>query len=81
MLTFEDEFQLQAMATRQQPPTNENKNNVSKIETENKMLNNIFQQVFSEKQLKQRVISIKFWTTFIIGKCFLIEETTSYDNA
>ena len=40
---------LQAMATRQQPPTNQNKNIVSKIETENKMLNNIFQQVFSEK--------------------------------
>ena len=57
---------LQAMATRQQPPTNQNKNIVSKIETENKMLNNIFQQVFSEKQLKQRVISIKFWITFIL---------------
>ena len=60
-------IRLQAMATRQQPPTNQNKNIVSKIETENKMLNNIFQQVFSEKQLKQRVISIKFWITFIIN--------------
>ena len=37
------------MATWQQPPTNQNKNIVSKIETENKMLNNIFQQVFSKK--------------------------------
>ena len=55
------------MATRQQPPTNQNKNIVSKIETENKMLNNIFQQVFSEKHLKQRVIYIKFCITFIIN--------------
>ena len=60
-------IRLQAMATRQQPPTNQNKNIVSKIETENKMLNNIFQQVFSEKQLKQRATSIKFWITFIIN--------------
>ena len=63
-------IRLQAMATRQQPPMNQNKNIVSKIETENKMLNNIFQQVFSEKQLKQRVISIKFWITFIINIFF-----------
>ena len=63
------------MATKQQPPMNQNKNIVSKIETENKMLNNIFQQVFSEKQLKQRVIFIKFWINFIINV-----EMTSYDN-
>ena len=41
------QIRLQAMATRQQLPTNQNKNIVSKIETENKMLNNIFQQVLS----------------------------------
>ena len=70
------------MATRQQPPTNQNKNIVSKIETENKMLNNIFQQVFSEKQLKQRVISIKFWITFIIGSIHILRhlQMTIYDN-
>ena len=66
------------MATRQQPPTNQNKNIVSKIETENKMLNNIFQQVF-QRPVKTKSDLHKILDNFY-HKRFLIEEMTSYDN-
>ena len=38
------------------------------------------QQVFSKKLLKQRLISIKFWITFILNIFIYLEETMSYDN-
>ena len=70
-------IRLQAMATRQQPPTNQNKNIVSKIETENKMLKKHFSASFFREIVKTKSDLHKILDNFY-HKHFLIEETTSY---